>query len=58
MKSVKITWKEDEEWLCKFVWEHSSPSAWFKDLAIAEYKRQKTEEQPRQNPGAFNFLDD
>lgn len=57
MKPVKITWKEDERWLHDFALEHSSPSAWFKDLAIAEYKRKNTEEQPMQNKGFMNFLD-
>ena len=45
LKPVKITWKTDEKWLHDYVWEHSSPSAWLKDLAIAEYK------------GILNFLD-
>ena len=56
LKPVKITWKEDEKWLHDFVHEHSSPAAWFKDLAIEEYKRQKEKEQPR-NSQRFNFLD-
>lgn len=56
MKAVKITWKKEEKWLYDFVVkDRSSPAAWFKDLAIAEYKRQKEEEQPKNTP--FNFLD-
>ena len=59
LKSVKITWKEGEEWLHDFVWEHSSPSAWFKDLAIEEYKRKReSKDQPtEQSSGKFDFLD-
>jgi hypothetical protein len=58
MKPVKITWKNDEQWLHDFAWEHSSPSAWFKDLAIAEYKRQNSNELPKQSSnGVFDLLD-
>jgi hypothetical protein len=58
MKPVKITWKSDEQWLYDFVNEHSSPSAWFKDLAIAEYKRQNNNGIPKQNSnGMFDLLD-
>ncbi|MSS07036.1 hypothetical protein FYJ38_00085 [Clostridium sp. WB02_MRS01] len=58
LKPVKITWKADEKWLHDYVWEHSSPSAWLKDLAIEDYKRKNAEEQPKQqNQGLLNFLD-
>lgn len=57
LKAVKITWKEDEKYLHDFAWEHSSPSAWFKDLAKAEYKRQNQDSKPQMNIG-MNFLDD
>lgn len=58
LKPVKITWKEDEQWLCDYTWEHSSPSAWYKDLAKAEYKRTHGEETPKESSGnMFNFLE-
>lgn len=58
LKPVKITFKKDEKWLHKYINDHSSPSAWMKDLAIADYKRKINEEKPKQNTGIYNILDD
>lgn len=43
-KPVKLTWKEDEEWMCNFVYEHASPSAYLKDLIKEDYKKKYKEE--------------
>lgn len=37
----KITYKQDEEELFKYVDSHSSPSAWYKDLAKKEFEKEK-----------------
>lgn len=40
MKPIVITFKEHERWLYDYITEwHSSPASWFKDFAIAEYKK-------------------
>lgn len=57
LKSVKITWKDSEEWLSAYVWEHSSPSAYFKDLAIADYKKTHSEQNTNDNSNIFNIVD-
>lgn len=60
MKAVKITWKNDEQWLYDYVKEHSSPAAWFKDLAIADYKKTHGEDTQKINGGnnkPFQFFD-
>jgi hypothetical protein len=60
LKPIKITWKKEEKKYCEYALEHSSPSAWAKDLIIADYKKtheEEKEQKKQNNNNVLNFLD-
>lgn len=60
IKPVKVTFKQDEEWLSEYINDRSSPSAYLKDLAIADYKSntsQKTDDKTLHNSVSSNLFD-
>ena len=40
---IKVSFKQNEEWLYDFSKSHSSASAWIKDLIKKEYKKEHQE---------------
>lgn len=49
IKPVKVTFKQDEGWLSEFINDKSSPSAYLKDLAIADYHKNDTHNKTKDN---------